>query len=84
LIVDLVQNPNSKLTRDELHTIFHWCVGRMPQSPNKFAALLKHHRVNLTQVWKHNRNVRGIDIVNWQFNPAWHAQALIEIANGAV
>jgi len=83
LIVDLVNTQDPKLTRDDLFAIMEWCVGSMPQSPHKFAALLKHHRIHLTQIWKNNRNVRGIDVA-WQPDPTWLAQAQKEIANGDV
>lgn len=83
LVVDLVNTQDTKLTRDELFAIMEWCVGNMPQSPHKFTALLKHHRIHLIQIWKNNRNVRGIDVA-WQLDPAWLAQAQKEIANGDV
>lgn len=83
LIIDLVNTQESKLTRDELFTIMEWCVGNMPQSPHKFTALLKHHRLHLVQIWKNNRNIRGID-VNWVVDPAWLAQARQEIINGDI
>lgn len=83
LIVDLVNTQDPKLTRDDLFTIMEWCVGNMSQSPHKFTALLKHHRIHLTQVWKNNRNVRGINVA-WQPDPTWLAQAQKEIANGDV
>lgn len=83
LIVDLVNTQDPKLTRDDLFAIMEWCVGSMPQSPHKFTALLKHHRIHLTQIWKNNRNVRGIDVA-WQPDPTWLAQAQKEIANGDV
>lgn len=83
LIVNLVNTQDPKLTRDDLFTIMEWCVGNMPQSPHKFTALLKHHRIHLTQIWKNNRNVRGIEIT-WRPDPAWLAQAQQEIANGDV
>lgn len=83
LIVDFVNTQDPKLTRDDLFAIMEWCVGNMPQSPHKFTALLKHHRIHLTQIWKNNRNVRGIDVA-WQPDPTWLAQAQKEIANGDV
>lgn len=83
LVVDLVTHQDPKLTRDDLYVIMEWCVGGMPQSPHKFTAVLKHHNLPLTQVWKNNRNVRGIH-VNWVIDPAWLAQAQLEIKNGAV
>lgn len=83
LVVDLVNTQDPKLTRDDLYTIMEWCVGNMPQSPHKFTALLKHYRIHLTQIWKNNRNVRGIDVA-WQPDPNWLAQAQQEIKNGDV
>ena len=83
LVVDIVQNGTNRLTREELYTLAEWCVGNIPKSPNKFTAMLKHHNVHLTQVWKHNRNVRGID-TNWVIDPVWLAQAKQEITNGSV
>lgn len=83
LVVDLVNTQDPKLTRDDLFVIMEWCVGGMPQSPHKFTALLKHHRIHLTQIWKNNRNVRGIDVA-WQPDPTWLAQAQKEILNGDV
>lgn len=85
LIVDVVNNigNHDKLTRDELYTIFEYTVGNMPTSPNKLTSTLKHHRLHLKPVWKHNRSVRGIE-VNWKVDPTWIAQAQQEIASGAV
>lgn len=84
LVVDLVNNPDPKLTRDELYTLLEWCVGGMPSSPHKFASLLKHHRMPLTQLWKNGRNVRGLAIASWNIDPTFLATAQAEIAAGAV
>lgn len=83
LIVDLVNTLDTKLTRDELYTIFEYTVGNMPTSPNKLTSLLKHHRLHLKPVWKHNRSVRGIDVA-WNVDQTWLTQARQEIASGAV
>lgn len=83
LLIDLVNTQDPKLTRDELFTLFEWCVGNMPQSPHKFAALLKHHRIHMSQQWKNNRNVRGIT-TTWKPDAAWLAQAQQEIASGVI
>lgn len=80
LLIDIVNTRSGKLSREDLFVILEWCVGGMPQSPNKFTALLKHHRVHLGQIWKAPRNVRGID-VTWQIDPIWIAQAQKEITN---
>lgn len=83
LVVEIVKTQPLKLTRDELFVLVEWCVGGMPQSPHKFTALLKHHRIHLTQIWKDGRNVRGVN-VNWSSDPKWLAQVHKEIQDGAV
>jgi hypothetical protein len=83
LMVELVTTLDNKLTRDELFTIMEYTVGNMPVSPNKLTSLLKHHRLHLKPVWKHNRTVRGID-VQWNVSQTWLTQARAEIASGAV
>ncbi len=52
------------VSRDELHLIFGTAVGNVPDTPNKFTSMLKHHRVNLTKVWM-DRPVMGMKIT-WQ------------------
>lgn len=73
----------SVMTRDDLHAILEWCVGNMPNSPHKFSALLKHHRIMLEQVWTGSRNVRGIKVF-WNPDPAWLATVRKEIEDGAL
>ncbi len=48
------------ISRDELHAIFDYVVGGMPESPNKFTSLLKHHRIQTTKVWCDGKAVYGI------------------------
>ena len=49
------------LSRDELHVIFTYVVGgNIPDSPNKFTSLLKHHRLLTKKVWCDSRAVYGI------------------------
>lgn len=83
LIIQLVRTQEPHLTRDELFTIFEYTVGNMPGSPNKFTSLLKHHRIYMKPVWRNNRTVRGIE-VTWNLDPAWHQQALDDIAHNRV
>ena len=52
-----------KITRDELHTLFNYTVGNMPDTPNKFTALLKHHRIHTTKIWFEQRSMFGIKTV---------------------
>lgn len=58
-------NGKCNITREELRTIFDYCVGNMPTSPNKFTSLLKHHRIHLEPVWIDGRTVRGMK-VQWK------------------
>lgn len=56
--------------REELRTIFDYCVGGMPDGPNKFTSLLKHHRMHMSVVWIDGKAVRGTkltftDYGNW-------------------
>lgn len=51
---------NCNISRDELHAIFDYVVGGMPESPNKFTSLLKHHRIRTEKVWCDGRAVYGI------------------------
>lgn len=51
--------------REELRTLFDFTCGSMPTTPNKFTALLKHHRIHMGVVWVDNKSVRGIR-VNWK------------------
>lgn len=53
------------ITREELRTLFDFTIGGVPQSPNKFTAMLKHHRIHLEVVWVGNKSVRGIK-VTWK------------------
>jgi hypothetical protein len=83
LVIDIVQNGQTKLARDDLRDIFEWCVGAMPESPNKFTSLLKHHRIHMNYIWKDSRTVRGVE-VQWKLPTPWHTDALKEIAANAI
>jgi len=50
------------LGREELRTLFDYCCGNMPDSPNKFTSLLKHHRIHVVPLWVDNKTVRGLPI----------------------
>ena len=50
------------ITRDELRTMFEYCVGKIPDTPNKFTSLLKHHRIHLEPVWLDTKAVRGMKV----------------------
>lgn len=72
------------LTRDDLHTIFDWCDSSTPSSPNKFTALLKHHKIHIKPVWVNQRSVRGIE-VDWTYESEnWVNDRKQEIEKGVV
>ena len=83
LIIELVTSLEPVLTRDDLFVLLDWCVGKIPNSPNKFTSMLKHHRVHLAQIWKNKRNVRGIR-VDWKPDPEWLKGARQEILEKVV
>lgn len=84
LIVRAIAEKRDKLSRDDLFVLYDWCDGKTPRSPNKFTALLKHHRIHLKSVWMDGRTVRGMD-VRWDFSDTeWVEAVLKEIATNAV
>lgn len=50
------------IARDELRTIYEYTVGKIPESPNKFTSLLKHHRVHTKKVWINDSAVYGMAV----------------------
>lgn len=51
------------IPRDELRKLFEYTVGKIPESPNKFTSLLKHHRIHIKKVWGGDKTVSGISVV---------------------
>lgn len=58
------------LAREELFIIYDYCVGGMPDTPNKFTAMLKHHRLYLKKVRRGETLFKGID-VKWKHSAKW-------------
>ena len=48
------------ISREELRSLFEYCVGNIPTTPNKFTSMLKHHRIHLSVVWVAGKSVRGL------------------------
>lgn len=65
LIARTQPNGRCVIGREELLVLFDFTVGSMPTSPNKFTALLKHHRIHLEVVWLNGKAVRGMK-VDWK------------------
>ena len=65
VLLDLLKRTDAltgkvNVARDELRTIFEYTVGKIPESPNKFTSLLKHHRIHIKKVWGGVKTVNGI------------------------
>lgn len=58
---------SSKLTRDELHMIFEYCIGNMPTTPNKFTILLRHRKIDIVPIKVNSITTRGMHIT-WHMN----------------
>lgn len=71
------------LSRDDLYTIYDYCDGNTPASPNKFTALLKHHKIYLKPIWAHGKTTRGIE-VKWSLSAQRIAEIGKEIENNVV
>jgi len=83
VIVNAVETLDPALTRDDLFTIFDWCVGNTSSSPHKFTATLKHHKITMGLVQKYNRSTPGINVV-WNYDATWRTTARAEISNGVI
>lgn len=59
------QRGHVNIARDELHSLFRYCNDKVPDSPNKFTSMLKHHRVYTQRVWIDKKAVHGIS-VTWK------------------
>lgn len=81
VLMDLIERstPDGKcvITRDEMFIVFNYTIGNMPESPNKFTSLLKHHRIHTEKVWVDSRSVMGIKLT-WA-NPEKLGEHLKEI-----
>lgn len=60
------------IARDELRALYDYTVGKIPESPNKFTSLLKHHRIRTVRLRIGDKNPYGIT-VKWQSLGRWPA-----------
>jgi hypothetical protein len=77
------EREDGTMTRDDLYTIYDYCDGNTPASPNKFTALLKHHKIYLKPIWAHGKTVRGI-LVKWNLSEQRISEIGKEIENNTV
>jgi Family of unknown function (DUF5906) len=73
LIHYLAQTQRDRLTREDLYTIFSFCVGNVPETPAKFSRFLSHRNIKLKKIRIGDRTTRGIDVV-WHCDPEWLAE----------
>ncbi len=66
LIEELDATRRTRLTRDDLMILLRWCVDNVPESPNKFCSMLRHHNIELEVLWIDKRSVRGLEIKGWK------------------
>jgi len=57
-----VKTGRCSVSREELRVMYDFVSGSMPQTPNKFTSLLKHHRIHIEKVWMDNHTVSGIKV----------------------
>jgi hypothetical protein len=69
LIGEIKATGRAKLSRDELMVIFRWCLDKAPETPNKFAMMLRHHGLHLRPLWVNGTSIRGYDVGQWQGLP---------------
>ena len=62
----------NSLTRDEIRTIFQYCVGNTPETPNKFTAMLRHNGIELKRIRRNGDVQYGLDIP-WEATPEFVA-----------
>lgn len=66
LLHQLRSTGRARLSRDELLIIMRWCVEKVPDTPNKFTAYLRHHNLDLEPLWVNGKTQRGLDIGAWR------------------
>ena len=70
LLKDIVKSRfDGKLTRDELYVMLQYNVGKMPRTPNKFTALLRHNNIVTEKIRKGDITAYGIE-VKWKVSDA--------------
>ena len=66
LLHELRTTSRSRLSRDDLLILLRWCVDRVPDTPNKFTAYLRHHNLELEPIWVNGKTQRGYDVGAWK------------------
>lgn len=66
LLHELRSTGRGRLSRDDLLILLRWCVDRVPDTPNKFTAYLRHHNLELEPLWVNGKTQRGYDVGAWK------------------
>ena len=66
LIKEIDKTKRTKLSRDDLMIIFRWCIDNVPEAPNKFTTMLRHHGLQLKPIWMDGHATRGYEVKEWK------------------
>ena len=66
LIEELKVTKRTKLSRDDLMIMFRWCIDNVPEAPNKFTTMLRHHGLQLRPLWIDGHATRGYEVDEWK------------------
>ncbi len=58
----------NKLSRDEIRTIFEYCVGNTPKTPNKFTSLLRHVGIETKRTRRLENRFYGVELPKWKIS----------------
>lgn len=78
LMRDILKNNRKNLSRDDLYTMYAYCVEDVPSSPNKFTSYLRHHNIRIGVVSINARPTRGV-CIEWKMNPQVVAAAIADL-----
>jgi len=67
LIDELKSTKRKKLSRDDLMVMFRWCIDNVPEAPNKFTTMLRHHGLQLKPLWLDGQAIRGYEVDKWKY-----------------
>jgi hypothetical protein len=67
LLHEVINEPNNRLSRDEMYVLIQYHVGQLSPAPGKFTSLLRHHGIDTKQIRRNGQKTYGIEIV-WQIS----------------
>lgn len=80
LLHEIVRTKKTKISRDELLTIFEYNVGNVPSSAWKFTSYLRHHGLDMKYIRVNDKVVKGTT-VEWINDDDWFNERLSEIGS---